>query len=85
MVLLIVAFGALYALPNLYGKDPAVQISGLRGVEINASTIDNVKTKLDNQNIPFSSIVLNKDQILARFLNTEHQFPHFGLSMTFVF
>ncbi len=73
MVLLIVAFGALYALPNLYGKDPAVQISGLRGVEINASTIDNVKTKLDNQNIPFSSIVLNKDQILARFLNTEHQ------------
>ncbi len=73
MVLIIVALGALYATPNYFGKDPAVQISGLRGVEINASTLDTVKTKLNNENISFLNIVLNKDQILARFLNTEDQ------------
>ena len=38
MVLFIVAIGALYASPNLYGEDPAVQISGLRGVETTAAT-----------------------------------------------
>jgi len=73
MVLFIVAFGALYASPNLFGEDPAVQISGLRGVEITASTLDNVKKDLNEENIPFSSIVLNKGQILARFLSTEEQ------------
>lgn len=73
MVLFIVAFGALYASPNLYGEDPAVQISGLRGVEITASTLDNVKKELANENISFSKIVLEKGQILARFLNTEEQ------------
>lgn len=73
MVLFIVAFGALYASPNLYGEDPAVQISGLRGVEITASTLDNVKQELAKENIPFSKIVLDKGQILARFLSTEEQ------------
>jgi len=73
MVLFIVAFGALYASPNLFGEDPAVQISGLRGVEITASTLDDVKKDLNEENIPFSSIVLNKGQILARFLSTEEQ------------
>ena len=73
MVLFIVAIGALYALPNLYGEDPAVQISGLRGVEITASTVDSVKKELADKNIPFSTVVLDKGQILARFLNTEEQ------------
>ena len=73
MVLFIVAIGALYALPNLYGEDPAVQISGLRGVEITTSTLDTVKDKLAAENIPFSKIVLDNGQILARFLTTEEQ------------
>lgn len=33
MVIFLVAIGVLYALPNLYGEDPAVQISGTRGQE----------------------------------------------------
>ncbi|WP_077338214.1 protein translocase subunit SecD [Pseudocolwellia agarivorans] len=73
MVLFIVAVGALYASPNLYGEDPAVQISGLRGVEITASTLDTVKKELADENIPFSNIVLDNGQILARFLSTEEQ------------
>lgn len=73
MVLFIVAFGALYALPNIYGKDPAVQISGLRGVEANLATLDNVKSQLSAGNIPFSSIVLEKEQLLVRFTDTEQQ------------
>ncbi|MFT5023382.1 MAG: preprotein translocase subunit SecD [Colwellia sp.] len=73
MVLFIVAFGALYALPNLYPEDPAVQVSGLRGVEANAATLDSVKSDLTADNISFSSIVLENGQLLVRFSDTEQQ------------
>ena len=73
MVLFIVAFGALYAVPNLYPHSPAVQVSGLRGVEVNASTLDKIKAELTQGNIDFSNIVLEKGQILARFADTEQQ------------
>ena len=73
MVLFIVAFGALYASPNLYGEDPAVQISGLRGIETNAATLDLVKSHLDEKKISYASIVMEGGQILARFRDTEQQ------------
>jgi preprotein translocase subunit SecD len=73
MVLFIVAFGALYALPNLYPEDPAVQVSGLRGVEANAATLESVKSGLTADNISFSSIVLESGQLLVRFSDTEQQ------------
>ena len=34
LILLLVALGALYALPNLYGEDPAVQVTSTRGFEL---------------------------------------------------
>ncbi len=73
MVLFIVAFGALYATPNLYGESPAVQVSGLRGVEANAATLDTIKAKLTAGNIDYVSIALEKGQVLTRFKNTEEQ------------
>ena len=48
MVAFIVALGALYATPNLYGEDPAVQVSGLRGVEANITTLDTFNKKKFN-------------------------------------
>ena len=73
MVLFIVAIGALYALPNIYPDDPAVQMAGLRGVTADAITLNTVKTDLTAEKIKFSSAVLNKGQILVRFFNTEEQ------------
>ncbi len=73
MVLFIVAIGALYALPNKYGEDPAVQISGKRGVEANAQTLGSVKTLLDKEDISFLSIVLEQGQVLVRFSDTNVQ------------
>ncbi len=34
MILLILAIGIIYALPNLYGEDPALQISSSRGFNL---------------------------------------------------
>ena len=73
MVAFIVALGALYATPNLYGEDPAVQVSGLRGVEANITTLDTIKGYLSENSINYASIVLEKGQVLTRFKNTEDQ------------
>ena len=73
MVAFIVALGALYATPNLYGEDPAVQVSGLRGVEANVTTLDEIKGHLSDSKIDYASIVLEQGQVLTRFKNTEDQ------------
>ncbi|TYK65957.1 protein translocase subunit SecD [Colwellia echini] len=73
MVAMIVALGALYALPNIYGEAPAVQVSGLRGVEANAATLDTIKAQLQQNNLTFDSIALENGQVLTRFKNTEDQ------------
>jgi len=73
MVAFIVALGALYATPNLFPDDPAVQVSGLRGVEANTATLDSIKEQLSNSDIDYKSIVLEDGQVLTRFKNTEAQ------------
>ena len=73
MVIFLVAIGILYALPNLYGEDPAVQISGTRGQEANSSVLSEVQTVLKENNLATKSIVLENGSILVRFDNTDAQ------------
>ncbi|MBN6075204.1 protein translocase subunit SecD [Aggregatibacter actinomycetemcomitans] len=73
MVIFVVAIGILYALPNLYGEDPAVQISGTRGQEANSAVLSDVQSVLKENNLATKSIVLENGSILVRFNNTDTQ------------
>ncbi len=73
LVAFVVIIGFLYSAPNLYGEDPALQVSGARGVEVQPSTLDSVKKALEEQDLKFKSAVLEKGQILVRFTNTDDQ------------
>ncbi|MDN3653864.1 protein translocase subunit SecD [Thalassotalea ponticola] len=73
MVVLLIAIAALYALPNYYGEDPAVQVSGTKGVQANAGTLDTVTEHLQTQGINYSSIALKDGQVLVRFADYEAQ------------
>ncbi|WP_373100309.1 MULTISPECIES: protein translocase subunit SecD [Pasteurellaceae] len=73
MVILVVAIGLLYSLPNLYGEDPAVQISGTRGQEANSTLLGEVQHILAQNQLPLKSIMLENGSILARFNNTDDQ------------
>ncbi|QIA77752.1 protein translocase subunit SecD [Rodentibacter caecimuris] len=73
MVILVVAIGVLYSLPNIYGEDPAVQISGTRGLQANTTTLGQVQEVLKANNLSTKSIVLEQGSILARFNNTDDQ------------
>ncbi|WP_109077658.1 protein translocase subunit SecD [Aggregatibacter kilianii] len=73
MVIFVVAIGILYALPNLYGEDPAVQISGTRGQEANSTVLSEVQSVLKDNDLATKSIVLENGSILVRFNNTDTQ------------
>ena len=73
MVIFLVAIGVLYALPNLYGEDPAVQISGTRGQEANSGVLSEVQTVLKDNHLTTKSVVLENGSILVRFDNTDAQ------------
>lgn len=73
MVVAVLLIGALYALPNLYGEDPAVQITGARGASVDLSTLDTVKSTLEKDKIPYQSIALENGTVLVRFKNTDDQ------------
>ena len=73
MVIFLVAIGILYALPNLYGEDPAVQISGTRGQEADSGVLSEVQTVLKDNNLSTKSVVLENGSILVRFDNTDAQ------------
>ena len=73
MVAFVVIIGTLYSAPNLYGEDPALQVSAIRGHDIQASTLDDVKKSLDSAKISIKSALLENNQILVRFNNTDDQ------------
>ncbi|MCT8655625.1 protein translocase subunit SecD [Glaesserella parasuis] len=73
MVILVVAIGILYALPNLYGEDPSVQVSGTRGQQASAETLTQVQSALASLNITPKAMNLENGSILVRLNKDEEQ------------
>jgi len=69
----IVLFTLVYAAPNLYGEDPAVQVSATRGAKVELSTLTKVEEILSKANISPKSTVLEDGQILVRLSSSEDQ------------
>ena len=73
MLIFAILIGLLYALPNLYGEDPAVQITGARGTAANEQTLDQVRSLLDKEKLKRNQSPLKNGAILARFSNPDIQ------------
>ena len=73
MVILVIAIGLLYSLPNIYGEDPAVQISGTRGQQATSTTLSEIQNLLKTNNLTPKSTTLENGSILVRFNNTDDQ------------
>jgi len=70
---LVVLISFLYAAPNLYGEDPAIQISATRGAKVELATLAKVETLLSDANITPKSTSLENGQILIRLTSSEDQ------------
>ncbi len=73
MLVVVLVIGLVYALPNLYGEDPAVQITGARGSAASEQTLDQIQNVLKQDNIQSKSVALENGAITARFANTDVQ------------
>ena len=74
LILIVMAVGFLYALPNLYGSAPAVQISASSAsVEISELTELQVNIALDDANIKPLSMELDEGRLTIKFTDEETQ------------
>ncbi len=61
LALLVLAFGLLYALPNLFPQDPAVQVTANRGAKVDAALQQRVEASLKKAGVPFGSSSIGND------------------------
>lgn len=74
LIAIIVILGLIYAAPNLYGDDPAIQVTPKNAVGLPATITNQINDGLKKQNITYLSFVPQKnDSILIRFKDTEDQ------------
>jgi preprotein translocase subunit SecD len=72
LVLAAVVLALIYALPNVFGENPAIQISATRG-QVDAATLSRVEGILKNADIPYTGGILDSTGVKIRFASTETQ------------
>jgi preprotein translocase subunit SecD len=73
LIALVALMAATYALPNLYGEDPAVQVSLSERGALPADTVERITTLLEQQAVAYKSVRQEGDKLLARFHNSGDQ------------
>ncbi|MGQ4583829.1 protein translocase subunit SecD [Lysobacter sp. F60174L2] len=73
VLVLAILLSALYAAPNLFQKDPSVQISANRGAPIDQALVDRVAGALEQADVPVKGIELGDDSVLVRLTSAEQQ------------
>lgn len=73
LLIIALGLGAVYALPNLFGDDPSVQVSSVRGFELPREFSNEVELALDSADLSFKAIEFTPRRLLVRFENTDRQ------------
>ena len=73
LVILVLVIGGIFALPNLFGDNPAVQVSAGRYGKVDLALMSKVESSLKAQAIEYVSAELNDDRLLVRFSDSEDQ------------
>jgi len=73
LLVFVLIFSTIYALPNLYGEDPALQISGTRNAVLDDAAQDKLLKTFDEAGIERKSVEFDSGRLLIRFHDTEEQ------------
>jgi preprotein translocase subunit SecD len=73
LLILVLVFGAIYAAPNLFGDDEAVQVSSIRGFELDSTMEGRVESILQAAGIEFDQIEFTPQRLLVRLANPDLQ------------
>jgi preprotein translocase subunit SecD len=73
VIVLALVIGTLYAVPNLFGEAPAVQVSGLRSAKADAALSKQLEETLKAANIPYEASLVDDNSVKLRFADTDTQ------------
>jgi preprotein translocase subunit SecD len=73
LILAVIVPGVVYFLPNLYGEDPAIQISATRITKVDAVTQSQVEQALKQASIELRSLQRDEKGLKVRFRDTDTQ------------
>lgn len=73
LIAFVLALGCFYALPNLYGEDPAVQISAARGAPVDESLQQRVIERLQLVDLAPVRVERDERRLLLRFAREDQQ------------
>ncbi|MFC6841617.1 protein translocase subunit SecD [Xanthomonas theicola] len=73
LILIVLAFSALYALPNVYQKDPSVQITASRGGQLDEALRERVGADLKAAGITPKSVANEGDSLMVRLPSLQAQ------------
>ena len=74
LIILVLALGILYALPNLYPAQPAIQIAYTdSGKSADQSLLETVTESLESRSLSFDEVILRDNNIVAKFFSIEDQ------------
>ena len=73
VLVLAIVFSALFALPNVFQKDPSVQVTASRDASVDQALVERVGNSLEQAGIPTKAIELSGDNLLVRLPSTELQ------------
>lgn len=78
LILVVLVGGLIYALPNFYGEDPAIQISSPRQ-RVDVATLARVEESLHKAGVSFISTELDEQGAKIRFSDTDTQLKAWDL------
>lgn len=73
LVALVLIFGVVYSLPNLFPQDPAVQVSANRGGSLDEALKTRVEAALTRESLASTGVELGADTLLVRMANADVQ------------
>ncbi|MGZ8159755.1 MAG: protein translocase subunit SecD [Methylobacter sp.] len=73
LVLIVFAVGIIYALPNLYGDDPSVQVSSTRTAKLAQEQANQVESAIKTAGFNMKAFEFKDGRILARFNSADDQ------------
>lgn len=73
LVIIVLVVGTLFALPNVFGEGPALQLSRNDRTAMDQAKTDQVLSLLADNNVPVEDSFLQKDRLVLRFANTDTQ------------
>ena len=73
LIVFFLFISALYALPNIYGSDLAIQISGTGDYVVQDQDVTNIKNSLETNKIDYKSMGLVDRRIMIRFEDSKSQ------------